>query len=107
MPTDWSGAAQFDLELPEGDGTLSLEWVGDIARAWDGQRLVSDAIHNGRAWRISAPERAGASRLRLEILPLHREAAVHVGAGRPVGADVVSARIEPRQRPVWGLGNPT
>lgn len=107
VPTDWSGAAQFDLELPEGDGTLSLEWVGDIARAWDGQRLVSDAIHNGRAWRISAPERAGASRLRLEILPLHREAAVHVGAGRPVGADVVSARIEPRQRPVWGLGNPT
>lgn len=77
------------------------------AAPWDGQRLVSDAIHNGRAWRISAPERAGASRLRLEILPLHREAAVHVGAGRPVGADVVSARIEPRQRPVWGLGNPT
>lgn len=93
VPTDWSAAAAFSVSAPA-SGTLVLEWEGDVARAWDGDRLVSDAIFNGREWRITAAERAGAAELRIEILPLADDAPVLVCAGRPAGRDITAARVE-------------
>ena len=80
IPLDWSSAARFRLADLSLTGTLVLDWEGDIARAWDGDRLVSDAIYNGRQWRITAPERAGAAELTVEILPLAPDAPVLVCA---------------------------
>lgn len=94
-PTDWSSAAQFDLELPPvHDRSLVLDWEGDAARLLDGDRLVADAFFNGREWRIGAPDLGGATRLRLEVLAPHRDAAVGVGAGSPSAVVVRSAWLE-------------
>ncbi|GAB3815185.1 hypothetical protein GCM10028820_12180 [Tessaracoccus terricola] len=93
VPTDWSAAAHFTVTAPA-DGTLVLEWQGDVARAWDGDRLVSDAVFNGREWRITAAERVGAADLRIEILPLADDAPVLVCAGRPSGCGITAARVE-------------
>lgn len=93
MPTDWSAAAEVTVSAPA-DGTLVIGWQGDVARAWDGERLVSDAVFNGREWRITAAERAGAGELRIQILPLADDAPVLVCAGRPAGCGVIAARVE-------------
>lgn len=93
VPTDWSGAAEITLSAPAG-GTLVIGWEGDVARAWDGDRLVSDAVYNGREWRITAAERAGAGELRIEVLPLADDAPVLVCAGRPTGCGLTAARVE-------------
>lgn len=94
VPGDWSAAARVTVAVPSGDGTLVLRWEGDVARAWDGERLVSDAIWSGREWRITAAERSEAVELGVEILPLADDAPVLIGAGRPRGCGIVAARIE-------------
>ncbi|MDL5486103.1 beta-galactosidase [Microbacterium wangruii] len=96
IPTDWSGAAQVALDLPDDpDGTLVIEWEGDVARAWVGERLLSDAIYRGEPWRIGPHERRGAQRIAVEILPPHPEAHVLIGHGRvPTRTEVRAARLE-------------
>ncbi|MCR2799412.1 beta-galactosidase [Microbacterium sp. zg-Y818] len=96
IPTDWSGAAQIALDLPDdAEGTLVIDWEGDVARAWVGDRLLSDAIYRGEPWRIPSHDRRGAQRVAIEILPPHPDAQVLIGGGRvPTGARVTSARLE-------------
>ena len=96
IPTDWSGAAQYALDLPDdADGTLVIDWEGDVARAWVGDRLLSDAVYRGEPWRIGPHERRGAQHIAIEILPPHPAADVYIGAGRvPTRAAVDSARLE-------------
>ncbi|MDL5350879.1 beta-galactosidase [Microbacterium sp. zg-YB36] len=96
IPTDWSGAAQLALDLPaDPDGTLVLTWEGDVARAWEGERLLSDAVYRGEPWRIGPHERRGARRIAIEILPPHPAAHVHIGGGRvPTRAAVDAAWLE-------------
>ncbi|MDE0547074.1 beta-galactosidase [Microbacterium sp. C7(2022)] len=101
VPTDWTAAATFEVALPElpteTAATVVIEWEGDLARAWRGDHLVSDAIYNGNEWRIPwvdcAGEDAGAapSVLRIDVLPQAEDAPVFVGTGRPDGARVVRA----------------
>lgn len=93
LPLDWSEAAIIDLELTETTGTVVIDWIGDVARAWDGDRLVSDALWNGREWRITAPERAGATSLRVEVLPAPPAAPVYFGVAPSPGAAVVAVRL--------------
>lgn len=90
----WNSATKGGVRCRRGhgerpaDGTLVIGWQGDAALAWDGERLVSDAVFNGREWRITAAERAGvgeragAGELRIQILPLADDAPVLVCAGR-------------------------
>lgn len=94
-PDDWSSAAHLDLALPEADGSsLVLDWAGDVARLFDGERLVADAFSTGREWRVPEADIAGARRLRAEILPLAADAPVRIGLGRTEGATITAARWE-------------
>lgn len=100
IPTDWSGAAQYAIDLPDDEeaaaqATLVIAWEGDVARAWVGDRLLSDAVYRGEPWRIGPHERRGAQRIAIEILPPHPAADVYIGAGRvPTRAAVDAARLE-------------
>lgn len=95
IPTDWSSAARIALHLTEVAGaTLVLDWVGDAARLWDGDRLVADALSTGRDWRIPAADLAGAANPVLEIVRLDPGAPVNHGRGRPHGARLNHARWE-------------
>ncbi|MEU0222042.1 glycosyl hydrolase family 35, partial [Streptomyces sp. NPDC006265] len=61
---------------------LRLRWTGDLARAYVGDVLVADQFYSGRVWDIGLDRLpAGAlltKGLRLEVLPLARDAPVHV-----------------------------
>ncbi|WP_065571089.1 beta-galactosidase [Microbacterium oleivorans] len=97
VPLDWSDAAVVQVSVaPDDDRTLALDWHGDVARMWDGDRLVADALWTGRPWRIPAEARAGATSLRVEILPGPPAAAVHFPADAPVGAAIERAQLEGR-----------
>lgn len=96
LPTDWSAAAIARVAVDPADPrTLELTWHGDAARAWAGEQLVSDALWNGRAWRIPAEARAGAASLRIEILPAPPRAPVHFPGEVPEGAGIAAARYAP------------
>lgn len=96
IPTDWTNAAEVLIPLGEvpATGALVLDWRGDVARAFSGDRLVSDAIANGRPWRIPAADLAGVGEIRVEVLPLAEGDHVRIIAGRPDGAGVDAARWE-------------
>ena len=71
-----------------------LDWVGDAARLWDGDRLVADSLYTGRDWRIPAVDLQGADEVVAEFVRLHPEAPVHLQHGRPRGARLNHARLE-------------
>src|SRR6185312_4599318 len=64
---------------------LAIDYVGDMARAYVGDRLVDDDFFSGRTWEIGlrrfAPE-VGAQGLTLKILPLRRDAPIYLAPGR-------------------------
>ncbi|HEX3730020.1 MAG TPA: hypothetical protein VHV47_09455, partial [Opitutaceae bacterium] len=68
---------------------LSVDYVGDMARAYVGDRLVDDDFFSGRTWEIGlrrfAPE-VGEKGLTLKILPLRRDAPIYLAPGRQPGA---------------------
>jgi hypothetical protein len=70
---------------------LVIEWEGDVARAWDGPRLVSDALFAGREWRIPHADLPASGELRVEVLRLHARAAVHLEAPLKPGVATVNA----------------
>lgn len=96
IPADWTHAAETSTPLGEvpATGALVIDWRGDVARAWSGERLVSDAIANGRPWRIPAADLADVSEIRVEVLPLASGDHVRIIAGRPGGAAVDAAHWE-------------
>ena len=95
VPRDWSAAAVVRMPARPGDDrSWVIEWHGDVARAWSGERLVSDAVWTGRPWRIPAEARGDAVELRIEILPAPPSAPVYFPAAPTAGAAVVSARAE-------------
>ncbi|MCK6079281.1 beta-galactosidase [Microbacterium sp. EYE_5] len=96
IPRAWDAAAVVTLAIEPGDDrTLRLEWTGDVARAWAGDRLAADALWTGRPWRIPAEARGDAAELRIEILPGPPHGAVRFPAQEPVGAAVTRAELEP------------
>ncbi|MDQ7992484.1 MAG: beta-galactosidase [Propionicimonas sp.] len=95
VPADWGTAARVELRLPSAPGaSLVLDWVGDAARLWDGERLVADSLWTGRDWRIPASDLLGATDLVAEFVRLHPDAVVHLTHGRPRGARLNHARLE-------------
>ncbi|MFI7141602.1 hypothetical protein ACIBQ5_29015 [Streptomyces massasporeus] len=83
-----AAAAQHRIDVPEdlprdpAGVLLRLRWTGDLARAYAGDVLVADQFCSGRVWDIGLDRMpAGApltEGLRLQVLPLARDAPVHV-----------------------------
>lgn len=97
IPAEWDAAAIVTIAVdPADERTLRLEWIGDVARAWVGDRLVSDALWTGRPWRIPADLRGDATELRIEILPGKPSARVRFPSPAPVGAGITRAELEGR-----------
>jgi len=72
----WASAAVWRVPVPQASparqGLLRLEYVGDVARFYAGERLLLDNFYNGRPfdlalWRLNPAELA---KLELRILPL-------------------------------------
>lgn len=98
--TDWAMAESWQVTVPAdvlagaAEILLVVDYVGDAARAYVGDRLVADDFHYGRAWEIGlrrfAPELL-ARGLTLRFLPLRRDAPVYIDeAFRPDFGDHVS-----------------
>jgi len=71
----WEGAAIYKISLPKsgfkGRFRLEIDYIGDAARVYAGDRLVLDNFYNGEPfgiplWRLSKEER---DRLTLRVLP--------------------------------------
>ncbi|MGW6543439.1 beta-galactosidase [Streptomyces massasporeus] len=83
-----AAAAEYRVDVPEdllqnpAGVLLRVRWTGDLARAHVGDVLVADQFYSGRVWDIGLDRLpAGALRtqgLRLRVLPLARDAPVHV-----------------------------
>lgn len=88
---EFARAAVFEIDLtsalagttaPDTAHVLSLEWSGDVARAFVGDELVSDQFWYGRAWQIDVRHLARLREipLRLEVLPWNGETEFFVDA---------------------------
>ncbi|GAA2768213.1 hypothetical protein GCM10010103_72550 [Streptomyces paradoxus] len=83
-----AAAAEYRVDVPQdllrnpSGVLLRLRWTGDLARACVGDALVADQFWSGRVWDIGLdrlPARALRTEgLRLKVLPLAPDAAVHV-----------------------------
>ena len=69
---DFEQAAVYTIDIPQQrDGLLCINYYGDVARLYDGDRLLDDNFYNGREfqyalWRLPKD----CSQLQLRILPL-------------------------------------
>ncbi|MFJ8467189.1 beta-galactosidase [Streptomyces swartbergensis] len=80
-------AAEYRVDVPEdllrapAGVLLRLRWTGDLARAYVGDVLVADQFYSGRVWDIGLHRlpvgEVRARGLRLRVLPLAADAAVH------------------------------
>ena len=60
---EWHGAAVFEVTPPldrelDGAQVLSIEWTGDVARAYVGEQLIADQFWYGRPWEIDVTSAA-------------------------------------------------
>ena len=82
---DFAGAAVWKIELPPipstpvlSDAYLRIEYMGDVARLYRGDRLVDDNFWNGLPWFIGLKEigdswPSAKANLELRILPLPKD----------------------------------
>jgi hypothetical protein len=87
---DFDRAAVYLLDVPAellstaDEVLLRLDWVGDVARAYRGNRLVADTFYRGEPWELSLT-RLGPGPLELRLLPLRPDAPVYLPpSARPV-----------------------
>jgi beta-galactosidase len=81
-------SASYRIPWPDGHhepgaGWLRLHWVGDVARAMVGGRLIADCFWSSRPWEIDLgaleTDLAG-EELIVELLPLRADSPVHLSA---------------------------
>ena len=98
LETEWADAAVFEIDVPQTDSkdaaeVLSLIWFGDVARAYVGDRLVSDQFWYGRDWEFDLSVLAlDGQPLRIEILPWNGETEFFVD--RRVRGERVAGRVQ-------------
>ena len=92
-PDDFAAAAVWRIKLPsdlEIDGErevrLRLHYRGDVARVFIGDRFITDDFYNGRPFEIGLRRHAAElarsdGELRLLVLPLRRDAPIHLPDG--------------------------
>jgi len=76
---EWHGAAVFEVTPPldrelDGAQALSIEWTGDVARAYVGDQLIADQFWYGRPWEIDVRQLPEGATLRVLILPWNGDA---------------------------------
>jgi hypothetical protein len=90
---DLAQAARWSIQLRPGaaDGLselyLETKYVGDIARLYQGKRLLTDDFFNGRPWCVGLRrflDPKGATRLDLSVLPLRSDAPVYFETATPI-----------------------
>jgi hypothetical protein len=88
-PEAFGASAAWELSLgpvPKGvDGALlDIDFVGDVARLFDGTRMVDDWYYNGQRWQYALSnlpgkrQGASASTLTLTVLPLRADAPIYL-----------------------------
>jgi beta-galactosidase len=88
-PSDsaFEGAARYLITVPPAllrqlpEAFLEIHYVGDVARLYSGNELLTDNFYNGTPWRVSAQRFADAIRrgpLELRILPLRSDAPIYI-----------------------------
>ena len=76
---DFEQAAIYTIDIPQQrDGLLCINYYGDVARLYDGDRLLDDNFYNGREfqyalWRL--PQEC--TQLQLRILPIQSDMPVY------------------------------
>lgn len=100
---DFEGAAVYRIQLPTDsvarNGLMRIQYRGDVARLYAGDRLIGDNFYNGRPflyglWRLPAD----ITELELRILPLQEGMPVYFPreADKTPGEEVSSIHITPK-----------
>ena len=97
----WRIAIAPDALTGTADVTLDIRYRGDVARLFDGAKMVDDQFWYGPDWRVGL-RRLGVGPFTLNVLPLRADAPVYIDdAYRPRPsdgaqvADVASVRLVP------------
>lgn len=110
VDADFAAAAAWQLDgnaliaaLPDGDGTaddelvIRIDYVGDVARLYAGDRLLADHFWYGSAWEVGIRRFAEAlthGGVRLEVLPLAEDAPIYLSPdARPDFTDGVALEL--------------
>ena len=57
---------------------LDIDFVGDVARLFDGTRMVDDWYYNGQRWQYGLPAKPSRNPLTLTVLPLRADAPIYL-----------------------------
>ncbi len=105
---DFATAGRWEVQLPAlpaahtsvSDLRLRIRYSGDVARLYQGDRLIDDNFWNGLPWEIGLGEVPGlwpqhAESLQVRILPLPANAPMYLEGSQPKAADgTVPARLD-------------
>lgn len=108
---DFNKAGVWRLTLPKGvleglsDIFLEIHYAGDVARLYEGTRLLDDNFFNGTTWEVGlkrfAPE-VSAEGVELKVLPLRKDAPIYLPKaawlefkGRAEIAEVKTVTVSP------------
>jgi beta-galactosidase len=91
-PTDveFANAARWLIHVPPivspgvNESFLRIEYEGDVARLYSGDKLLADNFYNGASWEIGLsqiPPQDLARGLELKVLPLRKDAPIYLPAG--------------------------
>ncbi len=112
-PETFGVSAAWELQLgtvpPQGiDGALlDIDFVGDVARLFQGTRMLDDWYYNGQRWQYGLHNlpAAGTGPLTLTVLPLRADAPVYLPkehrpdfAGQPQAAALRAVKVVPVYR---------
>jgi hypothetical protein len=83
---DFDNAAVYRIKLPAGvdpsrDILLRIHYVGDVARAYVGDKFITDDFYNGNAWEIGLKRLGPAAYtdgVTIKILPLQKNAPIYI-----------------------------
>jgi hypothetical protein len=84
---DFDSAAEWHISIPSDalDGIhnayLQIDYKGDVARAYIGDRLINDNFYNGKVWEIGLSSFAPyvfEHGITVKILPLRKDAPIYI-----------------------------
>jgi len=82
VEADFAGAARWSIRVPQSTSSLisnvflDIDYVGDVAHLYAGDRLISDEFYSGVPWTIGLRDLPAT--LELRILPLRPDAPIYL-----------------------------